>query len=224
MKKLSKILAGAITVLLSSQALCQESANPVSEANSLGDEYCDIEVFVAKKYGVTTSSGGGGGLLGALIVSALSKNGDERATTDLMDALPPEKIREIIIQTNLTSVTGKNSVRVNYNVLGDDSKINNKIIKSKIRSTQNQSKCYYELFIPGIDIIRGAFNINNTMATPLYFKYFVDQNSNKTVKGVIRKGVGGFPAKDGMDKAEATQKVVSQFTESINYFFTKKVK
>jgi hypothetical protein len=221
MKKITKLSIFFAPFLISNQAFSQEIEKPVVEQAISENEYCDIELFVAKKYGVTTASGGG--LLGALIVGALSEKGDKSATTDLMDALPPEKIRAIVIQTNLTSAVGKSVVRVNYNVLEDDYKANNKMIKLKTRSTQNSNQCYYELFIPGIDIIRGAFNINNTMATPLYFKYFSGQNSTKTVKGTIRKGVGGFPAKDGIDKTEATQKVVTQFTESINYFFTKKV-
>lgn len=214
----------SLTLLLAwdRSALAQGTDSVSSSAAIPDNAACEIELFVAKRYGAETPSGGG--FLQTLIMASLTQAGDQKAETELMGALPPEKIKAIFLETDLTAVAQREVVKVNYNSLSDDQKVVRNLIKSKGRSTNSNADCYHEIFIPEISMYRGLGIVSNTLFFDIYFKKFSGAIINKTFKATMKKSVGGFPAKNGESKEEANKIAVSKFQEAVAEFFAKKVK
>lgn len=226
MRKVGKFLACGLAMLGTStnvmaQAQVQASASPNAQAQSPSS--CDIELWVAKKYGYEGSSGGGQlafGLLGALVEAAANKKGNAEKKSEMMEIIPPEFIKDVFLSTDLTTRLKREAVQVNYHELSDDKNEINSLLSAKKRSTESSSDCYYEVYVKSIAASKYMGNKNLSVVFKL--KRFSGQIPMKLENETRNEKLAIFPTKDEGKKGEAADDLRRAFRAAVSGFIEKR--
>lgn len=184
---------------------------------------CDIELWVAKKYGYEGSSGGGQlafGLLGALVEAAANKKGNAEKKSEMMEIIPPEFIKDVFLSTDLTTRLKKDAVQVNYHELSDDKNEINSLLSAKKRSTESSSDCYYEVYVKGI--AASKYMGNKNLAVAFKLKRFSGQIPMKVESETRNEKLTIFPTKDDGKKVEAADDLRRAFRAAVSGFIEKR--
>lgn len=226
MQKLTKFVACGLALFGAStpavaQAQEQTSASPSVQAQSPSS--CDIELWVAKKYGYEGSSGGGQlafGLLGALVEAAANKKGDAEKKSEMMEIIPPEFIKDVFLSTDLTTRLKRDAVQVNYHELSDDKNEINSLLSAKKRSTESSSDCYYEVYVKSI--AASKYMGNRTLSVVFKLKRFSGQSPLKVENETRNEKLTLFPTKEENRKSEAADDLRRAFRAAVNAFVEKR--
>jgi hypothetical protein len=232
MKKFGLPLIGAFCAFaLPTASLAQNQSTPDLDSDEKSTqqsvEPCVIELFVAKRYGVSGTTGffdsllGTQGIVGGLASEALNKNANDERKTELMQVLSSDFIKSTFLETDITSRLKADSVQVNYNILTDDRKKINSILKSDERLTKSGSECYLEIYLRNIELQR---HITQSQLMVLFsLKDFRDQAAAKAKSNSINVATSDFPAKDPSKKSEVEARVRSSFRTAVEKFLQKRI-
>ena len=226
MQKLKTVMASAILFLgAGSQAFAQAQEQTTQNTNAQAPTLnsCDIELWVAKKYGYEGSSGGGQlafGLLGALVEAAANKKGDAEKKSEMMEIIPPEFIKDVFLSTDLTTRLKKDAVQVNYHELSDSKDEINALLFAKKRSTENTNECYYEVYVKSI--ASSKYMENKNLSVVFKLKRFSGQIPMKVENETRNENLTIFPTKDDGKKGEAADDLRRAFRATVSGFIEKR--
>ena len=216
-------LASLLLISNASAAQERQSFSTTETANVSDQNSCNIELWVAKRYGVDGSSGAGAalfGLLGALVEAAANSKGDKEKKTEMMEIIPPEFIKDTFLSTDLTTRLKKDYVSINYHELSED-KVQLKILlDAKTRSSNSAASCYYEVFIKSIGASQNLGS--KSLGVVFKLKRFSGANAVKLENETRIETLKLFPTSKAEKKAEAADDLRAALKTAVEKFVQKR--
>lgn len=218
---------GLASLLLASNAAeAQEVQSPstIEKTNFSDENSCNIELWVAKRYGVDGSSGAGAalfGLLGALVEAAANSAGDKEKKTEMMEIIPPEFIKETFLSTDLTTRLKKDYISINYHELSDDKVQLKNLLDTKTRSSSSQASCYYEVFVKSIQA--SQYLGSKSLIVVFKLKKFSGASAVKLENETRLEKLKVFPTSKEEKKSEAADDLKATLKVAVEKFVQKRI-